>query len=94
MANRTTCPRCKWNLLKHNKLLNALSRRDNKTAICSECGTREALEDSKLIPHWLDDPVARPYWDTTSHVWFVQCEKLHDEDHGLDELKAAAEDGL
>jgi len=23
----------------------ALSRRDNKTEICSDCGTREALED-------------------------------------------------
>jgi hypothetical protein len=23
----------------------AISRRDNKTEICSECGTREALED-------------------------------------------------
>lgn len=28
----------------------ALSRRDNETEICSECGQREAFEDMGLIP--------------------------------------------
>lgn len=27
----------------------ALSRRDNKTSICPECGTREAIEDLENI---------------------------------------------
>jgi len=38
------CPRCKENELSDSKM-NALSRRDNKTEICSPCGTAEALED-------------------------------------------------
>jgi len=87
-ANRTTCPRCKWNLLGR---MSALSRRDNKTIICPECGTQEAFEDSKLAPHWLDDPVNRPYWDTQSPTWLVQSEKLHDQETGIDKLKAQSE---
>lgn len=35
------CPKCGK---EADKLL-ALSRRDNKTMICNECGIREALED-------------------------------------------------
>ncbi len=35
------CPKCG----KEFKRLLALSRRDNKTKICDECGTLEALED-------------------------------------------------
>ena len=35
------CPKCDGPMSKHP----ALSRRDNKTEICSSCGTREALED-------------------------------------------------
>lgn len=37
------CPKCGR---EFDRLL-ALSRRDNKTNICDECGTREALEDFK-----------------------------------------------
>lgn len=29
----------------------ALSRRDNETEICSECGQREAFEDMGWMPH-------------------------------------------
>lgn len=35
------CPKCKGPLGEHP----ALSRRDNKTEICSDCGMLEALED-------------------------------------------------
>lgn len=35
------CPKCGGPLGKRP----ALSRRDNKTDICSECGYREAIED-------------------------------------------------
>tara|TARA_R100000808_G_C2150259_1_gene158956 strand:+ start:2881 stop:3291 length:411 start_codon:yes stop_codon:yes gene_type:complete len=38
------CPRC-WENELSDKGLNALSRRDNKTEICSPCGTAEAFED-------------------------------------------------
>ncbi|PED63987.1 hypothetical protein [Priestia megaterium] len=35
------CPSCGT---KHERLL-ALSRKDNKTSICDDCGTQEALEE-------------------------------------------------
>lgn len=42
------CPACGGyipNNLTPGAYIGALSRRDNKTEICSDCGTREALED-------------------------------------------------
>lgn len=84
------CPRCNEVFLKQNTNRNALSRRDNKTNICSHCGTQEALEDSKLIPYWLDDPKNMPYWDTQSPIWFVQEERMQDEEAGLTEMKEQA----
>jgi hypothetical protein len=41
--NRETCPRC-FEEMKE-KGLNALSRIDNETEICSDCGTIESLND-------------------------------------------------
>lgn len=41
MAEIAKCPRCG----KENVKLDALSRKDNKTMICSNCGTQEAIED-------------------------------------------------
>ena len=38
------CPKCG----REFERLLALSRRDNKTSICDECGTREALEDFRI----------------------------------------------
>ena len=37
-----TCPNCN---AEFDWRFPALSRRDNKTEICPDCGTREALED-------------------------------------------------
>lgn len=39
------CPRCKKQELETLKLMNKLSRRDNRTYICDLCGTEEALFD-------------------------------------------------
>ena len=43
------CPRCQQNWIPNNEspgaYPGALSRADNKTEICSDCGTSEALED-------------------------------------------------
>ena len=39
------CPRCKKDKLRKPKAHNALSRRDNKTYICSDCGVSEAMFD-------------------------------------------------
>ena len=42
----TTCPRCGKNYDGYP----ALSRTDNKTAICSPCGGTEAIEDLARVP--------------------------------------------
>ena len=39
------CPRCGHPSLNPEKVMNALSRRDNETYICSSCGTSEAVND-------------------------------------------------
>jgi len=39
----TNCPRCGAPLNQERPALNALSRYDNATYICSPCGTMEAL---------------------------------------------------
>lgn len=45
------CPRCNDNFIPNNthpgKYPGAISRTDNKTEICSECGHEEAIEDYK-----------------------------------------------
>lgn len=42
----TTCPRCGQETLRTDRVvMNALSRKDNKTYVCSPCGTDEALEN-------------------------------------------------
>jgi predicted RNA-binding Zn-ribbon protein involved in translation (DUF1610 family) len=38
------CPRCEVNILKGGAK-DSLSRKDNKTMICSDCGTAEAIEE-------------------------------------------------
>ena len=40
-----TCPMCNQPRMHHILAMNALSRRDNTTYICTTCGQREALED-------------------------------------------------
>ena len=35
--------------MDENTVMNALSRRDNRTYICSPCGTKEAFVDMGLI---------------------------------------------
>ena len=45
-ARYTTCPRCGEETLRTDRpAMNALSRTDNETYVCSGCGTSEALED-------------------------------------------------
>lgn len=43
----TECPRCK---LLCDMTYPALSRRDNKTAICSRCGNDEAIREWRGLP--------------------------------------------
>ena len=44
------CPRCLKNELIPNMVFNSLSRRDNDTYICNECGTEEGMIDEGLMP--------------------------------------------
>jgi hypothetical protein len=39
------CPRCGEGPMHPETAMNALSRRDNDTYICSPCGGREAMQD-------------------------------------------------
>ena len=43
------CPRCQFSWIPTNahpgKYPGAISRADNKTEICSDCGTAEAIQD-------------------------------------------------
>jgi hypothetical protein len=43
-----TCPRCGERKLDPEKARNALSRRDNETYVCSDCGLDEAMYDLML----------------------------------------------
>ena len=52
--NKEKCPRCK----RTYRGFPALSRRDNETDICSDCGTAEAMEDYTQQPY--DGKV---YWE-------------------------------
>lgn len=61
------CPRCKWNLIRPPQY--ALSRRDNFTKICPECGTAEALEDAGMRAKWEQEfPGQKPYWYKSMEV--------------------------
>lgn len=51
------CPRCDGEQIARTF---ALSRRDNKTMICSKCGTSEAMEDAGYTKY-----TGEPYWEVT-----------------------------
>jgi uncharacterized protein YbaR (Trm112 family) len=51
----TVCPRCKTKEFWTRRA--ALSRRDNETLICSDCGTAEAFEDYLNVMYQ-----DKPYW--------------------------------
>ena len=40
------CPRCHRETMEDEEVLNSLSRRDNKTYICNDCGKEESLIDA------------------------------------------------
>ena len=49
MNKMKQCPRCHLMTLREVEVQNALSRRDNDTYICSDCGTEEAFIDAGLM---------------------------------------------
>lgn len=58
IKEKKICPRCEINYIPCNEFAGeypgAISRADNKTEICSDCGTFEALYD-----HYINYPNAR-----------------------------------
>ena len=57
------CPRCKMRTLRKENVLNALSRRDNTTYICSKCGEAEAMFDfavARVIEYIAAEEYAKP----------------------------------
>ena len=47
----TRCPRCETEALHPELAMNALSRKDNETYVCSPCGRDEAMWDFSGVPH-------------------------------------------
>ena len=47
------CPRCQSRFLHSDRSMDALSRRDNSTYVCSPCGEDEAVLDlmCRIAPH-------------------------------------------
>ena len=64
-----TCVRCS----KEYSDFPALSRRDNKTNICSDCGTMEAFEDAGMAPKY-DGP---RYWSSLSDLEIAEEEETN-----------------
>lgn len=52
----TKCPRCNENELHEDEARNALSRKDNKTYVCSACGTDEAIFTWRGLDVWASFP--------------------------------------
>ena len=55
MNYRPRCPRCKQEAMHREQIRNKLSRRDNKTYICSPCGTSEAMYDFNVVRMHADE---------------------------------------
>lgn len=58
MKNKV-CPRCGKSYTSHP----AISRRDNKTEICPDCGVLEAMEDFMGIKY-----DGKKYWETEENA--------------------------
>ena len=53
------CPECKEFKLYPVETMNALSRKDNKTYVCSDCGTLEGFDSLKAIIEETEDKEER-----------------------------------
>ena len=67
------CPRCKRTKLLTPRVLNALSRKDNETYVCSPCGVDEAVWDFTGSEH--------PEWPLPPHYEMMSFSSLMKDDH-------------
>tara|TARA_B100001564_G_scaffold267886_1_gene229495 strand:- start:498 stop:725 length:228 start_codon:yes stop_codon:yes gene_type:complete len=65
---KTFCPRCGIEELDKMQVLNALSRKDNETYVCSPCGIDEAVWDFMKSEH--------PEWPLPKHYVKFSFEQL------------------
>jgi len=68
------CPRCQSRLLHTQRAMDALSRRDNETYVCSPCGEDEAVLDlmCRVAPSFVpapNVPSARVYEYLRNKPW-------------------------
>lgn len=64
MNEEKICPKCGCVITGHP----SISREDNKTEICSNCGAREALEDFNKAMYQTISPVIKSIADTINDV--------------------------
>lgn len=80
-AGTKICPRCGEPKMREPEAMNALSRRDNKTYICSDCGTDEAMVDFTLYEHEKKLKAEADEHGITQHI--------KDEIHRIDRIRFA-----
>lgn len=96
------CPRCREYTLHPTEVMNALCRRDNKTYICSPCGSEQAMEDyakrevkSERVPLVnLDSPVVQSVLLDNELRLQKQVELLNDFKNYIDEVIEEIEVGM
>ena len=97
------CPRCREYTLHPTEVMNALCRRDNKTYICSPCGTEQALGDyvkSEVNPNErvpfvnLDNPVVQSILLDNELQLQKQVKLLNDYKNYIDEVIEEIEVGM
>ncbi len=69
------CPRCNQNTLAEELAVNALSRKDNETYVCSPCGVDEAVWDFTESEH--------PEWPLPPHYQMMSFELLVEDKHNV-----------
>jgi uncharacterized Zn finger protein len=97
------CPRCGEYTLHPIEVMNALCRRDNKTYICSPCGSEQAMEDyanrevnpNKRVPFVnLDNPIVQSIMLDNELRLQKQVELLNDFKNYIDEVIEEIEVGM
>jgi hypothetical protein len=83
MSEQFKCPTCSGYIPNNENIgayAGAISRKDNKTEICSACGTKEAMEDFFGV----QEEVVCPQCDEpTSKEALAQWEMCHDCDNQM-----------
>ncbi len=66
MRTYNICPRCRHNEMLYPEEINALSRMNNRTYVCSPCGEDEAILDYAGVGQAAPWPITRELMDWRS----------------------------